>query len=212
MKDKIDYPHVASGLVIAAAFIGLMALIFSTQVRAQTIVTKDYHAGTAPKHCWIYHDSGGIEGGALDPNLLGGISGNAEWSFPEPRISFVEFGQVGCKNSGASFLCSDDTNRNPLTDPNLLPQVVQYCLTANHRLGGANRAAHATVEFDGLDGTYTQIKHVLVTDNNQMDYYRGCLPSCSSVGHTGKSIVDGKIVCDKDKDSGFIFNTTPVCE
>ena len=36
MKDKIDYPHVASGLVIAAAFIGLMALIFSTQVQAQT--------------------------------------------------------------------------------------------------------------------------------------------------------------------------------
>ena len=36
-KDtKIDYPHVASGLVIAAAFIGLMALIFSTQVQAQT--------------------------------------------------------------------------------------------------------------------------------------------------------------------------------
>ena len=35
-KTDIDYPHVASGLVIAAAFIGLMALIFSTQVRAQT--------------------------------------------------------------------------------------------------------------------------------------------------------------------------------
>ena len=33
-ETKIDYPHVASGLVIAAAFIGLMALIFSTQVRA----------------------------------------------------------------------------------------------------------------------------------------------------------------------------------
>ena len=33
-KTDIDYPHVASGLVIAAAFIGLMALIFSTQVQA----------------------------------------------------------------------------------------------------------------------------------------------------------------------------------
>ena len=39
-KDtKIDYPHVASGLVIAAAFIGLMALIFSTQVQAQSSQT-----------------------------------------------------------------------------------------------------------------------------------------------------------------------------
>ena len=93
-----------------------------------------------------------------------------------------------------------------------MPEIVQYCLTANHRLGRANRAAHATVDFYRLDGSFTQIKHVLVTPDNQMDYYKGCLPSCSSVEHTGKSIVDGKIVCDKDKDSGFTFNVAPVCE
>ena len=169
-------------LITLALAASTLLVLLAVGAWGQTPVTKKYHAGVSPS-CWIYHDSGGIKGGGVNPNPLGGIDSAGQWSFPEPRITVVSDGEVGCKDAGRSFSCTDETDRNYLTDPNLLPQVVQYCLTANDRLGGANRAAHATVvfelldELDELDDTYKEIKHAIVTDRNQYDYYKGCLIS-----------------------------------
>lgn len=186
-----------NGLITAIALLVAVAMV--NVANAQTIVSRDYHAALAPEHCWIYGNKAGINESAIDPNKRGGILGDLA-SITIVAGPSLTTSLPGCVDTGVGFSCLNE-DRTLITDPTLLPEVVKYCIRSTDRINAANNAAgHAKMFFHLSTEQEIYIRHALVRPTNQMDYYLGRLPSCSSLNHTGKSIVDGFIVCDKDKD------------
>lgn len=209
---EIDWHQVSISGLLLGSVLFISFLLFSGAVQAQTIVTRDYHAAEAPEHCWIYENEG-IISGAIAPNNRGGIHVDLHGivliaGSPTP-LTLVGRGEVGCKLAGSNFSCTEADDRTPLSVDNL-PQVVTYCISSTSALNDTNAAGHAIVDFTiSGQSDRVRIRHALVRSTNQMDYWYGKLPACRKVGHTGKSVIDGFIVCDKNKDDTSFYGYEP---
>ena len=168
----------------------LNALVWgAVAVQAQTL---EHVAAFGDSVCHVIQNEGGIVSVRLDGSRNSGFD-RAEFRLPTGPELVSSPLENGCYASRYSLTCTDET-RNAVAD--VLPTLVAFCGIAN-----TEKTITATFSYQtGIAQRFTKFARVTLAKSfelNQQEYYRGQLPSCSSIGHTGKSIHYGVIVCDK---------------